>query len=359
MSGRQKIVASAAVFVIVAALSPQVAGAWFVNLANVAIAHSAALPQDSPQRLTDLNSAEDALTLASFFSDGERGLLAHARLLLARGDPAGAAETFDQRSPRLQSDPIARLLWAEAAQESNQPVIAISHWRAAGAYVYYSQQMHRAMDRHAWQTAEEYARVAVAIEPNISDAHLALGDALAHQKLDSTEALSELDRARELTHDPELLSTIISRKGEILAAQGKAQQALDQFDQARRYAPLDARPRTGYALTLLKLQPDARDQAIALLTQVVKDSPWYTDAYVALANIFETGGDAKGAESWLNQGLVRNANNPELLFALGQFYARQHRVEEAKAALVQALSAETRADNLQSIAATLAGLTKP
>jgi tetratricopeptide (TPR) repeat protein len=359
MPERQKILVGAAFFIVVALLSPQIVGAWYVNQANVAIAHIASVPQDSPQRLTDMEDAQNDLASARVFSNGDRLILALTRLLLDRGNAADAARTFDQASGWLQSDPIALFVWAEAAQESNQPAAAIDHWRMAGAYVYFSQQMHRAMDRHAWQVAEDYARVAVGIEPNSPDAHLVLGDAVSRREINDPESLNELDRARELASDPELLSTIISRKGEILASQDKDTQALDQFNQARALAPLDARPRTGYALTLLKLQPDATIQASGLLNQIVGDSPWYTAAYIALSNISETSGDVKSAESWLNQGLVRNPNNPELLFALGQFYARQHRFEEARATLVQALSFETRADNLELIAAALAGLVKP
>ena len=158
MPERQKILASAAALIIFAALSPQIAGAWFVNHANAAIAHAASVPQDSPQRLTDLNDAENDLASARVFSTGDRVILAETRLLLARSDPAGAARTFDQASVWLQSDPIAQFIWAEAAQDSNQPAVAINHWRVAGAYVYFSQQMHRAIESHAWQAAEEYAR---------------------------------------------------------------------------------------------------------------------------------------------------------------------------------------------------------
>jgi predicted Zn-dependent protease len=156
-----------------------------------------------------------------------------------------------------------------------------------------------------------------------------------------------------------LLSTILSRKGEVLVGQDKARQAIDLFVEARAIAPLDARPRTDYAVTLLKLQPDARDIAKSVLNQIVSDSPWYTAAYIALANISKTSGDANGAETWLNRGLVRNPDNPDLLFALGQFYARQDRVEEARTILVRALSVETHADSLESIATALTGLAGP
>ncbi len=355
MSGRLQLFLMLAALVIVAALSPSIAGAWFVNQANVALASASALPQDSSARSSDLTAAGNVLNSARGFSYSSRALLAQTRILFARGDAAGAARTFDQAEASLRADPIARFVWADAARQSDQATLAIDHWRAAGAYTYFSQQMHRAADSHQWQTAEADARVAVGIDPNSSDAHLLLGEALSQQDINDPTALTELDRARELTRDPEVLSTIISRQGEILASQGKLQPAIDYFNQARAVAPIDARPRTDYALTLLRLQPAPRDQAVALLNQVVGDSPWYSAAYIALANISETGSDPKGAEEWLQKGLTRNADNPDLLFALGQFYARQQHFDQARSTLVLALKYETRADNLEAIAAALAG----
>ncbi len=362
MPRRSQLFLIVAAWVIVAAIFPSLAGAWFVNQANSAIAQASSLPQDSAARSSDLIAAENDLNSARGSLYTPRALLAQTRILLARGDAAGATRTFDQADASLRADPIARFVWADAARQSDQAALAIEQWRAAGAYTYFSQQMHRAADSHQWQTAEADARRAVGIDPNSADAHLALGDALSQQDINDPTALTELDRARELTRDPEVLSTIISRQGEILASQGKLQAALDYFNQARAVAPTDARPRTDYALTLLKLQPDARDhqgdlgQAVALLNQVVSDSPWYTLAYIALANISETGSDSKGAEDWLQKGLARNPNNPDLLFALGQCYARQPRLDEARSTLVLALKYETRADNLKAIADALAGL---
>ncbi len=356
MPRRSQLFLIVAAWVIVAAIFPSLAGAWFVNQANSAIAQASSLPQDSVARSSDLIAAENELNSARGFLYTSRALLAQTRILLARGDAAGAARTFDQADASLRADPIARFVWADAAQSSDQAALAIEQWRSAGAYTYFSQQMHRAADSHQWRAAEADARRAVGIDPNNADAHLVLGDALSQQDVNDPAALTELDRARELTRDPEVLSTIISRQGEILVSQGKLQAALDYFNQARAVAPTDARPRTDYALTLLKLQPAARDQAVALLNQVVGDSPWYTLAYIALANISETGSDSKGAEDWLQQGLARNANNPDILFALGQFYARQHRLDEARSTLVLALKYETRADNLKTIVDSLAGL---
>ena len=335
--------------IIVVAISPLIASALSLNLANVEIARAMSLPPDSPQRLSILSSAENRLNQARSLAVTNRLPLAETRILLARGDANAAARLFDRADAALRADPIALFDWAQAAWQSNQPQTAIAHWHAADAYIYFAQQMHRATDSHEWKLAENFARIAVGISPNDADAHLVLGDALSRQDISNPEAMSELERAQQLTSDHELLSTIISRQGEILAGQGKLEQALDYFNRARAVAPIDARPRTDAALTLLKLEPDARDQAIALLTQVVSDSPWYTAAYIALADISENGGDAAGAEAWYRKGLARNENNPDLLFGEGEFYARQHQIDRAKATLMLALKHETRVDNLESI----------
>lgn len=356
MFERIRIAASVAALVILAVIAPRVASAWFLNLANVDIGRAASLPPDSPQRLSALTDAENNANPARYLAENQRLPLAQARILLARGDAARAAGTFDNADTLLRADPIARFVWADAAWQSNQPRAAFEHWRAASAYVYFSQQMHRAVDSHQWKVAEDNARIAVGIDPNSADAHLVLGDALSRQDKNNPAALQELDRARELTRDPELLSTVISRKGEILASQGKLQDALEMFNQARAVAPIDARPRTGYALVLLQIQPDARDQAVALLSQVVTDSPWYTAAYIALASIAETHGDLKGAEEWLQKGLARNPNNPDLLLALGKFCTRQKRFDDARSILTQALKYETRIDMRAAIEQALAEL---
>jgi tetratricopeptide (TPR) repeat protein len=355
MSGRLIFLSAAVAVIVIAAIFPLVANAWSLNLANVEIVRAVSLPPDAPQRASILNAAESRLKRVSPVGSN-RLPLAETRILLARGDAQGAAQWFDRANAPLRADPIALFDWAQAAWESNQPDVAFARWRAADAYVYFAQQMHRAADSHAWKQAEDFARIAVGIAPDDADAHLVLGDALSRQDVNNPEAMRELERAQQLTSDHELLSTIISRQGEMLADQGKLQQALDYFDRARAVAPIDARPRTDAALVMLKLQPSARDRAVALLTQVVNDSPWYTAAYIALADLSESGGDAAGAEAWYRRGLARNENNPDLLFAEGEFYARQHRIDQARAALMLALKYETHVDNLQSIKRALAEL---
>ena len=356
MSGRLKIFGIIAALVMVVALSPRIAAAWLLNSANIKIAYAASLPQRSPLGFSALDDAENDLNQARGLAALARAPLAQARVFLQRGDAAGAVRALQAAGSALNTDSVAHWVWAEAAWQSNQPTVAFEQWRAAGAFEYFSQQMHRAQDAHHWQSAIDSARIAVGIDPQSADAHLVLGDALSRQDINNPEAARELARAQQLTSIPDLLSAILSRQGEILASQGKFQTAMDAFQHARAIAPIDARPRTGYALALLKLQPSATDQAVALLTQVVGDSPWYTAAYIALANIAETKGDLQGAEEWYQKGLARNPDNPDLLLALGQFYARQNRVAEAKATLSLAMAHETRIDNLEAIVDALAKL---
>ena len=162
-----------------------------------------------------------------------------------------------------------------------------------------------------------------------------------------------------MTHDKELLAAIISRRGENLAAQGKWQSAQNEFNRARIVAPIDARPRTGYALVVVQLEPTRRADAIGLLQQVIADSPWYSAAYIALADFSESTKDFSQAEQWLKVGLEKNPNEPHLLFALAQLYARQKRVEDARATFTNALQFETHADDFQNIVSDLSKLESP
>ncbi len=337
---------------------PQIASAWFLNLAYASLARAQSLPADSPQRVYALKEAEANLARTRGIVPIPRLALAQARASLLRGDAEQALRVFES-SGDVPPDAIAEFLWAQSAYTSNQPDMAIAHWRAAGAIEFFMREAHRAQAAHQWPMAEQMARIAVGIDPGLPEAHYVLGDALAWQSNANPAALCELDQALALSNDPEFISTVLSRKGELYVNQGKSLQALDLFRRAYQVAPLDARPRTDYATTLLSLSPDARPEVTAMLKQVIGDSPWYTAAYVALANIEASDGNLQSAEAWLQKGLARNADHPALLVPLAELYRREERIALARQSLVLALKTETRADALLDIAKRIERLNAP
>jgi len=324
-------------------LVPFAASVLLQNLANAQIARAATAPPGNAA----LAQAQTYLGQARQFANEPRLSLAHARLALAQNDAPGALAALAQTDA---PDFIAELLRGNAAQATGQTDLALASWRAAGANVYFANRAHRAFDKHDWTQAEKFARRALMLEPGSADLHLILGDALSRQNPNDAEAWRELERAEVLAPNDEFRAVPVSRQAEILAAQTKFADALAMFDRARRIAPMDARPRTGYALTQVQLDAHAKPQAIELLIQVVNDSPWYTAAYIALAQFAETPADA---ETWLRRGLSKNPNDARLLLPLGELYARQGRTNEARATLELALKLETRVDNRAALARAL------
>jgi len=335
--------------------APRIASAWFLNAANADIAH-ALTSTTSMQGDALLTRAQAELDTAKSFSDDERIALAQTRVLFARDEYERAAKTYETTTASLRTDPIARYFWGLAAFQSQQPSLAYEHWRTGGAFVFFSQNAHRALDKHDWRTAQDLAHIGVGIDPTDAEMHYVLGFSLLHLDAYDPNALDEADLAIQCAPNDELLSTYLSLKGEILNAQGNWQIAMNVFETARGVAPIDARPRTDLALLWLKRQPNRQNDAVALLTQVVNDSPWYTAAYIALADGSEKQGDFKPAETWLQKGLDKNPNNADMLFALGKFYARQNRIDDAHTMLTQAQKVETRIDLVPMIENALAEL---
>lgn len=335
---------------------PSLAGAWHLNLANAQLARALALPIDSPNRLDALAQADVHLNQARAWSDQPRLAIAQVRVWLARDEPQRAVEAIRPSDSFLQNDAIAQLIFGTAELRAGKPAAAYERWRTGGVATFFINAAYRAQVAHRWEEAEQMANLAAGIDPQNADAHYVLGDALSRKPVFIRAALAELELAATLTQNPELRATILSRQGEILAAQNDFTAAFALFDEAMAVAPRDARPRTNSARLLLQTQPLARDRAEAMLEHTIAIAPWDTLAFATLAEIAEARGDLHRADDWYAQGLARNPHHPALLFQRAQFYARQNRLADARQAMILALRYETRGDELLKIARALEAL---
>lgn len=335
---------------------PLATSAWFRNQANARLARAVA-STDVSVRLTALNDADAQLAQAETWSRDALTAFARARAALARDDAPRAVAALRATDAALRDDCIAQFVWGDAEWRSGNASAAFEHWRAAGAFEYFLNAARRASFKQRWTQAAEFARVAVGIRPDDAKARYALGDVLGY--LDADAALRELERAELVERDPELLATILARQGEILAARGDFSAALARFERAMESAPRDARPRTDAARVLLATQPTERGRVIELLHESLAVAPWYVAAYITLAELAEAERDFDAAETWYGKGLAQARNNPALLFARAQFYARQNRSAQAKADLLLARQYETRVDELRKIERALAELNAP
>jgi tetratricopeptide (TPR) repeat protein len=343
---------------VIALLLPGAASAWFRNIANAHIARALAPTTTPSARILALNDADAQLARADAWTRDALTAYARARSLLARANAPRAVETFRATGDTLRDDFIAQFVWGFAEWDAGNAPAAFERWRAAGAFEYFLNRAQRASFKHQWADAALFARLAAEIRPEDADARYTLGDVLGYRDADA--ALRELERAAELTRDPELLATILSRQGEILAARGEFAAALARFEEAMRLAPRDARPRTDAARILLTTpaERDARARAVELLRESLAVAPWYVAAYITLAELAEAERDLVAAEAWYAQArsVAQARNDPALLFARAQFYARQNRWEDARADLMLAMRYETREDELRQMQRALEAL---
>ena len=73
--------------------------------------------------------------------------------------------------------------------------------------------------------------------------------------------------------------------------------------------------------------------AISSLQQAETANPGYLPAYLEMARLQEAQGDADAADAGLQRALTRFPDNVSILFARGKLLYRQHRYQQALAAL--------------------------
>lgn len=175
--------------------------------------------------------------------------------------------------------------------------------------------------------AETTANQALGLDPALKQAHRILGQVLAARASEppagqSREAGDAMVRSA-ITH---------------------LEQSLDA---PVKQTPIEVRA----MLSRLYLAVDRNDDAIALLTDIVKEAPAWRDGPALLSEAFDGAGRRGDAVTWFEEAA---RDNPELAGALGRLYAGTRRWREAAGAFERALTVTPRSVDLRtSLAAVL------
>ena len=198
-----------------------------------------------------------------------------------------SAETFHNGIPLLEKAVLLDSNFAVAWGRLSE-ALALSHWL-------YVDRRDEVMAR-----AEFAAKRAIAIAPDLPEAHRALGS-LYYRKRDYPRALAELaivQKARP--NDPEVLSII----GYVERRQGRWAEAADILRRRLALDPGSARSYYDLGETLWLLR--RYDEAASILEQGIERAPDEPDCYSILMGLrLSAGGDIAGAQAVLRRELGR------------------------------------------------------
>ncbi len=177
-----------------------------------------------------------------------------------------------------------------------------------------------------------------------------LRSSLLPNRLADSDRIVRMDAARALAGEPEQQLSPEDRK--------LFDSALAEYIAAQRFTA--ERPESHFNLANLYLARGQRDEAEAALTTAIEIDETFAPAYVALAESLRRGGDEAAAEKVLRDALVINADQAELLHALGLSLVRQKRSDDALPMLLKAAQLAPDAPRFSYVAAVaLHGSGKP
>lgn len=151
-----------------------------------------------------------------------------------------------------------------------------------------SAQMHEIMAHETMRYGDPSGaiaqyRAAIAMNPNLSDAHFELAEIL--------NDAANLDQRKDAINEYRLASKLNpsdaksrSRIGDIELEAGNPQQAYEDFSAAIKLAPTDVDARLGLVRTLLELNRGA--EAIPLLEQILQSEPENSEAHYILSRAY-------------------------------------------------------------------------
>jgi len=172
--------------------------------------------------------------------------------------------------------------------------------------------------------AKEAADKALQINPQLPEAHAALGRYYYHGRLDYLNALKEFAVAKEMGLNS---SDLYENIGIVQRRQGKMEQAKDNLLKAFELNPRDAILTRNVAMTyaLLRNYPEAEK----FFNQTISLSPdsWYAYYYKSFLAL-RWKGDTEKARATLNEGekIISSFNNPRIVYLkyLHEIYDRQY-----------------------------------
>ena len=184
----------------------------------------------------------------------------------------------------------------------------------------------------AFANARTAAKKAIELDPNLAEAHAALGYVLAFDEWDWAGAEQEYQRALELNPSGADAHHAYSR---LLAATGRLPEAVEHARQAFDLDPMDltARANVGVILYFGRDYPGAQAQLEATLGL----DPEFSTAHWGLALVYEQLGRFDDAFREFERAMAIAGRGTNTLASLGHAYAVAGRRKQAEAVLAEIL----------------------
>jgi tetratricopeptide (TPR) repeat protein len=326
----------ALVILIVATWWPSLMTLLHNNLGSVALNRALLNPDmTEDQRLTRATDAGRSLqtALAWDLLNGQ-AYYNLAAIYDLWADPASAAQALARAAALLPRDPVTQLRHGLALARSGQEQRAREAWRAADAATYFVNRGQALAGQSDHQGALRQYRRALAVEPQMAEAHLRLGQTLSRlgREAEALEALAAAARSDPGESErPHLL------QAEIHVARGEWTAALVAYREAAERSPRDPEPlyRRG---SLLSQELGDEEAALANFQEALAIDPEHRPSRLALAELHARRGDCRAAERSLAPILVPSPDGgspAQLHLLLAECLLEQGRAGQALAHLDQ------------------------
>lgn len=230
---------------------------------------------------------------------------------------------------------FARQMFARAVKID--PDFAAAWAGLANAYVDLFRWGREPQNLEQAQHASEHA---LKLDPNLAEAHVFAGQALAVQRR-HTEAATEFDRAIEL--DPTLFDAYYLYARSSFES-GDLEKAAQLFEKAQRVRPEDYQSPIFLGVALTQL--GRRDEALRVDQLGIKSAEKYLElnpdearAYSLGANVLVRLGEKERSKQWCEQAMALAPNDPIILYNAACHLAQLGEAERALDGLERAIEA--------------------